>query len=77
MLQSMGFQRAGHDSASDQQQHGAVYSILQLIYNFFFIWGLGLFSDKLYVKLWLEIRKIRKKIVLLEFNTENPAQITH
>ena len=40
MLQSMGFQRAGHDSASDQQQHGAVYSILQLIYNFFLSGGL-------------------------------------
>ena len=69
MLQSMGFQRAGHDSASDQQQHRAVCSSI-----IFFIWGLGLFSDKLYVKLWLEIRK---KSVLLEFNTENPAQITH
>ena len=40
MLLSMGFQRAGHDSASDQQQHGAVYSILQLIYNFFLSGGL-------------------------------------
>lgn len=44
---------------------------------YFFTWELGLFSDKLGVKLWLITRKIRKKKVLLELNTENSAQITH